>query len=178
MKKKMLSMVLALVLAMMMTACGASKEEVAETQTLDVSTLQGVRVEIGKTGYSVSVPSEYVLSEVSGDVKPENQIAYYKSNTHEMEFEFYLIPGEGRDLRQLTIDETTAFGGDGFNTISINNVDVTCYYNTVEKDGATCDTVCYSFAAEEDFGQILFYKKGQDAQVLIDYIINSLQAAQ
>ena len=143
-----------------------SAEEESESDMTDIS--------IGTTGFKITVPSGYVEGDVTELDREDDMIAYYKSDKYDMDFDIYQFPKDTKGLEDYTADESKSYGADSFDTLDINGITVTRYYSEDEFEGVKYVTANYIFEAGDDFGELVFWLDGDDAEELAEQIINTL----
>ena len=131
-------------------------------------------VAVGTTGCLVAVPADYAEGEVTEAEKKDDQIAYYRSEKHLMDFDVYQFPAEGQTLADYAAKEAKEYGADEVKNIEINGVPLALYYSEEKYDGTSYRVANYLFAAGEDFGELSFWLDGEDAEALSEQIISSL----
>lgn len=131
-------------------------------------------VAVGTTGYLVAVPADYTEGEVTDEDRQDDQIAYYRSDKHLMDFDIYQFPAEGKTLTDYAAEEAKEYGADKVENIEINGVPFALYYSEEQYDGGSYRVANYLFAAGDDFGEISFWLDGEDAEALTEQIISSL----
>ena len=133
-------------------------------------------VSIGTTGYLVAVPADYAEGEVTEEEKKDDQIAYYRSEKHLMDFDVYQFPSGGQSLTDYAAAEAKEYGAAEVESLEINGVPFALYYSEEMYDGGSYRVANYLFAAGDDFGELSFWLDGEDAAALTGQILSSLSA--
>ena len=151
--------------------------ESADAKDLDVSAafVDTTDIRIGTTGYIITVPSDYFESDVTQEERRDDMIAYYKSNEHLMDFDVYQFDRDGKSLKDYTAGEAKEYGAEDFETVKINDTDLTLYYSEEKYDDRSYRVANYIFEAGDDFGELSFWLDGDDAEALTEGIISSLR---
>ncbi len=136
----------------------------------------GVEVEIGSTGYSISIPEDYTAGELTEEDIVDDMIAYYSSDSNPMDFDIYQFPTEGQSYMDYARSEAAEYGvaADDVEDWQINGIDLAKYYSTEEYNGESFPCVTWIFESGDDFVEIAFWLDGEGAEDLADQIINSL----
>lgn len=132
-------------------------------------------IRIGTTGYILTVPSDYFEADVTQEERRDDMIAYYKSDEHLMDFDVYQFGREGKTLEEFTAEESEEYGAKDFETVKINDIDLTLYYSEEKYDDISYRVANYIFEAGDDFGELSFWLDGEDAEALTEGIISSLK---
>ena len=149
----------------------------ADTKDQDVSAAfeDTTDIRIGTTGYIITVPSDYFEADVTQEERRDDMIAYYKSDEHLMDFDVYQFDKNGKSLEEYTAEESKEYGAEDFETVKINDTDLTLYYSEEKYDNQSYRVANYIFVAGDDFGELSFWLDGEDAMALTDGIISSLK---
>jgi hypothetical protein len=162
----------------------SSTEEVTIAEVVEETTTESAAVitvpetidlAIGTTGYIITIPSDYYGAEVTEKERKDDMIAYYKSDERLLDFDIYQYPRDGRSLKEYTALESEEYGADDFETLNINDTELTLYYSEEKYDGKSYRVANYLFEAGDDFGEIAFWLDGENAEGLADLIISSLK---
>lgn len=149
------------------------REENSTDDQLKITDTTDIR--IGTTGYILTIPSDYHKADVTEEERRDDMIAYYKSEERLLDFDIYQYPRDGRSLKEYTALESEEYGADDFETLNINDTELTLYYSEEKYDGKSYRVANYLFEAGDDFGEIAFWLDGEDAEGLADLIISSLK---
>jgi hypothetical protein len=149
----------------------------SDAQDLDVSASfeNTTDIRIGTTGYIITVPSDYFGADITQEDRRDDMIAYYKSEEHLMDFDIYQFERDGKTLEEYTAEESEEYGAEDFETVKINDIDLTLYYSEERYDDISYSVANYIFAAGDDFGELSFWLDGDDAKALTEGIISSLR---
>ncbi len=146
------------------TAQSEQKPEASETQDID----------IGTTGYAISIPSDYYSSEVTKEERKDDQIAYYKSDEHLMDFDVYQFGKDGMTLEEYAKKEAKEYKADGVEEVTYNGISMMQYYSQEEYDGESYHVANYIFENDDDFVELTFWLDGDDAEELVEKILFSI----
>ncbi len=135
-------------------------------------------VPVGTTGYLVAVPADYRAGEVTDEERRDDQLAYYRSEKHLMDFDVYQFPTEGRSLADYAAAEAKEYGADKVESLTVNGVPLALYCSEEQYDGISYRVANYLFEAGDDFGELSFWLDGEDAEALTEQIIESLSYRQ
>lgn len=144
------------------------KPEASETQDID----------IGTTGYAISIPSDYYSGEVTKDDRKDDQIAYYKSDEHLMDFDVYQFGKDGMSLGEYAKKEAEEYKADGVEEVKYNGIPMMLYYSQEEYEGEEYRVANYIFENFEDFAELSFWLDGDDAEELVEQIMSSIRQQQ
>ena len=136
----------------------------------------GVEVEVGSTGYCITIPEDYTAGELTEEDVADDMIAYYSSDSNPMDFDIYQFPTEGQSYMDYARSEAAEYGvaPDDVADWQINGIDLAKYYSTEEYNGESFPCVTWIFESGDDFVEIAFWLDGEGAEDLADQIINSL----
>ena len=136
----------------------------------------GKDVEIGSTGFHISIPEDYAEVELTEKDIADDMIAYYRSDSNAMDFDIYQFPTEGQSYMDYARTEAAEYGvkADDVEDWQVNGIDIAKYYSTEEYDGESYPCVTWIFEAGDDFLEIAFWLDGEGAEDLADRIIFSL----
>ena len=136
----------------------------------------GKDVEIGSTGFHISIPEDYAEVELTEKDIADDMIAYYRSDSNAMDFDIYQFPTDGQSYMDYARTEAAEYGvkADDVEDWQINGIDIAKYYSTEEYDGESYPCVTWIFEAGDDFLEIAFWLDGEGAEDLADRIIFSL----
>ena len=140
------------------------KPEASETQDID----------IGTTGYAISIPSDYYSGEVTKDDRKDDQIAYYKSDEHLMDFDVYQFGKDGMSLGEYAKKEAEEYKADGVEEVKYNGIPMMLYYSQEEYEGEEYRVANYIFENFKDFTELSFWLDGDDAEELVEQILFSI----
>ncbi|MBR2274994.1 MAG: hypothetical protein IJ873_02895 [Lachnospiraceae bacterium] len=151
-----------------------ASENTDETQISEETT----EIALGTSGYVITVPSDYYAGDITEIDRRDDMIAYYKSDTHLMDFDVYQFATEGRSLEEYTKEESLQYGASDYTFEKINDIALTLYYSQEEYEGGSYRVANYLFEAGNDFIELCFWLDGDDAEKLTEEIINSLARAE
>ena len=149
---------------------GADKTE----DTKDGDGYDVTEIEIGTTGFMISIPSDYYEGEVTRVDKKDDQIAYYKSDKRLMDFDVYQFDKEGMTLEEYAAKEAEEYNADKVEDASFNGVNMKLYYSQEDYEGKSYRVANYIFENETDFAELSFWLDGDDAEDLVDQILFSV----
>ena len=129
---------------------------------------------VGTTGYLLAVPADYHEGEVTQEERKDDQVAYYRSEKHLMDFDVYQFPTEGQALLDYAVAEAKEYGADEVESLTVNGVALALYYSEEVYDGGSYRVANYLLEAGDDFGELSFWLDGEDAEALTEKIIASL----
>ncbi|MBE5860412.1 MAG: hypothetical protein E7301_09875 [Butyrivibrio sp.] len=162
-----------------------STEEITESTTiqseekgtvLEDTNVATVDIAIGTTGYIITVPSDYYGADVTEEERRDDMIAYYKSDEHLMDFDVYQFPKEGQTLNEYTAEEAHQYGAETFERVFLGegDIDATLYYSEEEYRDVKYKVANFIFETTTEFGELVFWLDGDDAEELVDDIISTL----
>ena len=140
------------------------KPEASETQD----------IYIGTTGYAISIPSDFYSSEVTKEERKDDQIGYYKSDDHLMDFDVYQFGKDGMTLEEYAKKEAKEYKADGVEEVTYNGIFMMLYYSEEEYDGESYRVANYIFENDDDFAELSFWLDGEDAEELVEQILFSI----
>ena len=131
-------------------------------------------IEIGTTGFMISFPSDYYEGEVTREDKKDDQIAYYKSDKHLMDFDVYQFDKEGMTLEEYAVKEAREYNADKVEDAGFNGVNMKLYYSQEEYEGKLYRVANYIFENDTDFAELSFWLDGDDAEDIVRQILFSI----
>lgn len=135
-----------------------------------------MEINIGTTGFVISIPSDYYEGKVTREDRSDDQIAYYKSDGHLMDFDVYQFDKEGKELPEYAESEAKEYGAENVEEVTYNGIRMMLYYSTEEYDGNTYRVANYIFENDTDFAELSFWLDGDDAEDLVEQILFSIYA--
>ena len=129
---------------------------------------------IGTTGYHVVIPADYTEGDVTEAQRQDDMIAYYRSDSHLMDFDVYQFAADGRTLKEYAVQEARQYGAKNVENVEINGIPFVLYYSEEQYDDAAYRVANYLFAAGDDFGELAFWLDGEDAKELTKQIVSSI----
>ena len=155
--KKILALSLALVMILLLAACGS----------------KGKTVQIGTSDFSITLPEGYEKTEDDYD---EDQIAYYYKDDDSIDFDMYQWAKE----ETYTLESEATFYAAEYGTepesVEINNINGMTYSYEEEYEGVVYTVISYMFEDEESIIEICFWTDDSEAeQAAVDTIINTLE---
>lgn len=149
-----------------------SNESQSEEKTFQTS----IEIAIGTTSYIITVPSDYYGADVTEEERRDDMIAYYKSDEHLMDFDVYQFPKDGETLDEYTAKEAHQYGAESFEKVVLGdgNIDATLYYSEEEYSGVKYKVANYIFETTTEFGELVFWLDGDDAEELVKDIMSTL----
>ena len=129
---------------------------------------------LGTTEYAVIIPADYTAGEVTAEEQQEDQIGYYRSDRHLMDFDVYQFAAGGQSLADYAAAEAREYGTDTVEYLEVNGLALALYYSEESDAGNTYRVANYLFAAGDDFGELSFWLDGGDAETLTEQIIASI----
>ena len=144
------------------------KPAASETQDID----------IGTAGYAISIPSDYYSAEVTKEERNDDQIAYYKSDEHLMDFDVYQFSKDGMTLGEYARKEAEEYKADGVEEVTYNGIPMMRYYSQEKYEGKSYRVANYIFENFKDFAELSFWLDGDDAEELVEQIMLSIRQEQ
>ena len=129
---------------------------------------------LGTTGYAVIIPADYTAGEVTAEDRQQDQIGYYRSDRHLMDFDVYQFAAGGQSLADYAAAEAREYGTDTVEYLEVNGLALALYYSEESDAGNIYRVANYLFAAGDDFGELCFWLDGDDAEALTEQIIASI----
>ncbi len=129
---------------------------------------------LGTTGYAVIIPADYTAGEVTAEDRQEDQIGYYRSDRHLMDFDVYQFAAGGQSLADYAAAEAREYGTDTVEYLEVNGLALALYYSEESDAGKSYRVANYLFTAGDDFGELCFWLDGDDAEALTEQIITSI----
>ena len=160
--------IISTIVAVLLIACVASgcsdDKQTAKTQT----------IELGTSGLTMVIPASYAKGEISAEDTDESQVAYYVSEESKVDFDVYQwAKAEGETLESVAAEEAAEYESAAVAT-EFNGVPCMYYEAVEESDGVEYKTVTYIAEDGNDFVEIVFWLDGDDAQEIVNSIINTL----
>ncbi|MBQ7587570.1 MAG: hypothetical protein IJT37_06035 [Lachnospiraceae bacterium] len=149
---------------------GGGSRSVSTDETDHVVT----EIALGTTGFNISIPSDYYSGEVTKDDRKDDQIAYYKSDEHLMDFDVYQFGKDGMTLEEYAKKEAKEYKADGVEEVTYNGISMMLYYSQEEYDGESYRVANYIFENDDDFAELSFWLDGDDAEELVEQILFSI----
>ncbi len=136
----------------------------------------GDEIEIGTSGYRITIPEGYTAGELTEEDIADDQIAYYRSDANPMDFDIYQFPAEGQTYMDFARSQAAEYGvnADDVEDWQVNGIDIAKYKSTEEFEGQSYPCVTWIFEAGDDLVEIGFWLDGEGAEDLADQIIFSL----
>ena len=131
-------------------------------------------ISLGTTGFIISIPSDYYNGEVTKEERKDDQIAYYRSDDHLMDFDVYQFGKEGMTLREYAESEAEEYKADKVEEVMYNGVSMMLYYSQEEYDGKLYRVSNYIFENDTDFVELSFWLDGDDAEDIVQQILFSI----
>ena len=131
-------------------------------------------IALGTTGFNISIPSDYYSGEVTKDDRKDDQIAYYKSDDHLMDFDVYQFGKDGMTLEEYAKKEAKEYKADDVKEVTYNGICMMLYYSQEEYDGESYSVANYIFENDDDFAELSFWLDGDDAEELVEQILFSI----
>jgi hypothetical protein len=146
------------------------------TRSLDNEDTDNTFVEtpLGTTGYIIGIPSDYYNGEVTKEDRKDDQIAYYKSDDHLMDFDVYQFEKEGMTLREYAESEAEEYKADKIEEVTYNGISMMLYYSQEEYEGKSYRVSNYIFENDTDFVELSFWLDGDDAEDIVQQILFSI----
>ena len=132
-------------------------------------------IKLGTTGYVIAIPVEYREGEVTDRERADDQIAYYFSDEHLMDFDVYQFSTEGRTLEEYAAAEAAEYGADEVESFEVNGITLARYYSEEAWEGGVYRVANVLFTAVDSFAELSFWLDGDDAEELADAIVQSLE---
>ena len=131
-------------------------------------------ISLGTSGFIISIPSDYYNGEVTKDDRKDDQIAYYKSDEHLMDFDIYQFEKEGMTLKGYAESEADEYKADKVEEVVYNGVSMMLYYSKEEYEGKSYRVSNYIFENDTDFVELSFWLDGDDAEDIVEQILFSI----
>ena len=131
-------------------------------------------IALGTTGFNISIPSDYYSGELTREDRKDDQIAYYKSDEHLMDFDVYQFDKDGMSLEEYAIEEAAEYKADGVEEVTYNGISMMQYYSQEQYDGESYHVANYIFENDDDFVELTFWLDGDDAEELVEKILFSI----
>ena len=146
------------------------------SQAMTEGEAAGNEVEIGTTGFRITIPEDYTPGELTEEDIADDQIAYYRSEINPMDFDIYQFPAEGQTYIDYARSQAAEYGvnADDVEDWQVNGIDIAKYHSTEEFEGKSFPCVTWIFEAGDDLVEIGFWLDGEGAEDLSDQIIFSL----
>ena len=179
MRKMKLIALLAMV-SIMIAGCGSVNVTINMPKsdktdgTKDNVSYDMTEVEIGTTGFMISIPLDYYEGEVTREDKKDDQIAYYKSDSHLMDFDMYQFGKEGMTLDEYAAEEAGEYNADKVEDANFNGVNMKLYYSQEDYEGKSYRVANYIFENDTDFAELSFWLDGDDAEDIVNQILFSI----
>ena len=142
--------------------------------TKDADNFDMTEIEIGTSGFMISIPSDYYEGEVTREDKKDDQIAYFRSDDHLMDFDVYQFDKEGMTLEEYAAKEAREYNADKVEDAGFNGVNMKLYYSQEEYEGKSYPVANYIFENDTDFTELSFWLDGEDAEDLVRQILFSI----
>ena len=158
MMNKLLSILLALVLALSLTAGIAENEGV---------------ILLGTSGFSIVAPG-YQPGEITAEDTDESQVGYYKSEESPLDFDVYQwVKADGETLESTAAAEAAEYGAEAGSDV-INGI--TVYFDGAkeEYEGVEYDTETYLMENGDIIAEIVFWLDDEACQDEMGTIIETL----
>ena len=143
--------------------------------SLDYMSLK--EIQLGASRFTMVVPDDYMLGEISDEDIADDQVAYWFSDASLVDFDVYqFAKEEGQTLAEYVVEESSAYPAvtelvtDG----EINLIPVAWYRAVDECDEGEYDTITYIIDAGDEFIEVVFWLDGPTADAEADYMIHNL----
>ena len=146
----------------------------AKEQDLSAAFADSTQIGIGTTGYYITIPASYYESDVTEEDRRDDMIAYYKSDEFLMDFDLYQFAANGKTLDEYTKEEMKEYGATEYKNFTVNELELTRYESEETYDNTDYKVANYLFAAGDDFGEIVFWLDGDEAEGIVQEIISSI----
>ena len=162
-----LTLCLALLLAALPLALGETEAPV-----------QTRRLRLGSSIYTIEIDSSYAYGKVTEEDAAGGQVAYLSSQRLAVDFDVYqrAVDGEQPPLAEYVAEAAKARGNadeivaDG----EINGIPAGWFHTVENYDGVDFQTVTYVLDDGEGFVEVTFWLDGEDAETVVQGIINTL----
>lgn len=143
--------------------------------SLDYMSLK--EIQLGASRFTMVVPDDYMLGEISDEDIADDQVAYWFSDASLVDFDVYqFAKEEGQTLAEYVVEESSTYPAvtelvtDG----EINLIPVAWYRAVDECDEGEYDTITYIIDAGDEFIEVVFWLDGPTADAEADYMIHNL----
>ena len=140
------------------TEDAAAPQESAEAEIM--------QLQLGSSGYAMSVPNAYRNGEVTIEEVQANQIAYYYSPNSEMDFDIYQFhrPHPEMNLAEYTRKLAEDFNGGSVRIRTINGIEVGTYKSREVYGGIEYDVMSALMEEGSDCIEVVFWLDGENAE--------------
>ncbi len=136
------------------------------------------QISLGTSSFTLVVPSDYVMGEISEEDIADDQVAYWYSDESLMDFDVYQFSKEGlsQTLAEYVVEESSTYPAvselvtDG----EINGIPVAWYRAVDECEEGEYDTITYIFENGDEYIDVVFWLDGPTAEAEADFIIHNL----
>ena len=136
------------------------------------------RLRLGSSIYTIEIDSSYAYGKVTEEDAAGGQVAYLSSQRLAVDFDVYqrAVNGEQPPLAEYVAEAAKARGNadeivaDG----EINGIPAGWFHTVENYDGVDFQTVTYVLDDGEGFVEVTFWLDGEDAETVVQGIINTL----
>lgn len=157
-------------------------DEAAAIQATEIAyslqRMETKEIPVGESAFTLAVPADYQLGEISDEDVADDQVAYWYSDASLLDFDVYQFGKEGQPA---TIAEYAAAEAATYPEVSelvtdgeINGIPVAWYRAVDECEEGEYDTITYIFESGDEYFEIVFWLDGPTAGAEADFIIQSL----
>ncbi len=144
--------------------------------TVDFMSLK--EISLGTSRFTMLVPDDYRLGEITDADIADDQVAYWYSDASLLDFDVYQFSKEGcaPTLAEYVVEESAAYPAvselvtDG----EINLIPVAWYRAVDECDEGEYDTITYIIDSGDEYVEVVFWLDGPTAEAEADYMIHNL----
>ena len=144
--------------------CMLDTMTIASVSTIDEG---GNVIELGTTAYSITMPYNYVLGEITSTDTDESQVAYYYSDDCLVDFDVYQWTiAEGETLADVAAAEATEYGAQAAE-LHVGESTIYLYEATEESEGIEFTTLTVLMQDGDQFVEVVFWLDGENAGEIV-----------
>lgn len=133
------------------------------------------QISLGTSQLVMSIDADYEIGELSKEDTSENQVAYYVSDSSDVDFDVYQwTKADGETLADAGKEEADLYNAE-LKEAEINGIAVVSYEAVEEWKGEEFNTVTYLAECADDFVEVVFWLDGDDALEKAEAMINTLE---
>ena len=144
--------------------CMLDTMTIASVSTIDEG---GNVIELGTTAYSITMPYNYVLGEITSTDTDESQVAYYYSDDCLVDFDVYQWTiAEGETLADVAAAEAAEYGAQAAE-LHVGESTIYLYEATEESEGIEFTTLTVLMQDGDQFVEVVFWLDGENAGEIV-----------